>query len=107
MGPNRPFYSTFGKLTLNADDEEKQGSIISASTINKGKLFSTQIIAFIYSFTCLLFEMYLHGLVLILFCVSSLDLVVCGDVQGNMWFIQAPEPSPWSNRKHVGIERIW
>nr|XP_046265032.1 telomerase protein component 1 [Scatophagus argus]XP_046265033.1 telomerase protein component 1 [Scatophagus argus] len=42
--------------------------------------------------------------------ISSLtlnnDLVVCGDVKGNMWFIQPPEPSTWSTRKPAHSDRI-
>lgn len=40
-----------------------------------------------------------------LYHVSPSDLVVCGDVQGNMWFIQPPELSTWNKRKLVSIER--
>lgn len=42
---------------------------------------------------------------MILFCVSPLDFVVCGDVQGNLWFTQASEHVRWSSRKQVSIER--
>lgn len=41
MGPSSPFGSTFGSLTLNTDNEVKEGGIISALTINKGKRLST------------------------------------------------------------------
>ncbi|CAJ1072834.1 telomerase protein component 1-like [Xyrichtys novacula] len=34
------------------------------------------------------------------------DLFVCGDVEGNMWFIQSPEPSTWPNRKPAHSDRI-
>ncbi|KAM3604040.1 uncharacterized protein V6R79_005607 [Siganus canaliculatus] len=34
------------------------------------------------------------------------DFVVCGDVMGNMWFIEPPEPSTWSNRKPAHSDRI-
>ncbi|XP_036939136.1 telomerase protein component 1 isoform X2 [Acanthopagrus latus] len=34
------------------------------------------------------------------------DFVVCGDREGNMWFIQPPEPSTWSNRKPAHSDRI-
>lgn len=48
----------------------------------------------------------MNGLVLISFSVSSLELVVCGDVLGNMWFIQPSDSSTWSNRKHVSSDRV-
>ncbi|KAF3857940.1 hypothetical protein F7725_011141 [Dissostichus mawsoni] len=31
------------------------------------------------------------------------DLVVCGDIKGNMWFNQTSEGSSWSSRKPVGM----
>ncbi|XP_041659793.1 telomerase protein component 1 [Cheilinus undulatus] len=34
------------------------------------------------------------------------DLIVCGDIKGSMWFIQAPEPSTWCNRKPAHSGRI-
>ncbi|XP_026169954.1 telomerase protein component 1 [Mastacembelus armatus] len=34
------------------------------------------------------------------------EFVVCGDVKGNMWFNQSPEPSSWSSRKSVHNGRI-
>lgn len=34
------------------------------------------------------------------------DLVVCGDMKGNMWFIQPPEPSTWRNRIPAHSDRI-
>ncbi|XP_051276117.1 telomerase protein component 1 [Dicentrarchus labrax] len=34
------------------------------------------------------------------------DFVVCGDVKGNMWFIQPPETSTWRNRKPAHTDRI-
>ena len=32
---------------------------------------------------------------------SFSDFVVCGDVQGNMWFTQPSESYSWSSRKPV------
>ncbi|CAJ1072532.1 Hypothetical predicted protein [Xyrichtys novacula] len=34
------------------------------------------------------------------------NLFVCGDIQGNMWFIQPPEPSTWRNKKPAHSDRI-
>ncbi|XP_070830732.1 telomerase protein component 1-like [Chaetodon trifascialis] len=69
MGPKNTLQLAFSSMNLEADDEEKKGSVISAITMNK-------------------------------------DFVVCGDMKGNMWFIQPPEPSTWSSRKHAHSDRI-
>ncbi|KAM9349866.1 telomerase protein component 1 [Symphorus nematophorus] len=69
MGPKSELNSGFGSMELEADEEEKNGSMISAATMNK-------------------------------------DLVVCGDVKGNMWFKQPPEPSTWKSRKPAHSDRI-
>ncbi|XP_059200044.1 telomerase protein component 1 [Centropristis striata] len=34
------------------------------------------------------------------------DLVVCGDIKGNMWFNQPPEVSSWSSKKPAHSDRI-
>ncbi|XP_070774707.1 telomerase protein component 1 [Enoplosus armatus] len=34
------------------------------------------------------------------------EFVVCGDVKGNMWFLQLPELSSWSSRKPAHKDRI-
>ncbi|XP_034021258.1 telomerase protein component 1-like [Thalassophryne amazonica] len=34
------------------------------------------------------------------------ELVVCGDIKGNMWFIQPPYTSSWSNKKPAHSSRI-
>lgn len=36
MGPNNSIYSAFSSMTLEAGDDEKEGSVISAMTVNKG-----------------------------------------------------------------------
>ncbi|XP_035526254.1 telomerase protein component 1 [Morone saxatilis] len=36
----------------------------------------------------------------------NIDFVVCGDVKGNMWFIQPPKTSTWRNRKPAHSDRI-
>ncbi|XP_076601969.1 telomerase protein component 1 isoform X2 [Chaetodon auriga] len=69
MGPKNVLHSAFSSMSLQADEEEKKGSTISAITVNR-------------------------------------DFVVCGDTKGNMWFIQPPEPSTWSSRKHAHSDRI-
>ncbi|XP_068604898.1 telomerase protein component 1 [Brachionichthys hirsutus] len=38
--------------------------------------------------------------------ILNRDLIVCGDVKGNMWFIRPPEPSTWSGRKPAHSDRI-
>ncbi|XP_034559515.1 telomerase protein component 1-like [Notolabrus celidotus] len=34
------------------------------------------------------------------------DLIVCGDLKGNMWFKSSQEPSTWRNRKPAHSDRI-
>uniref|UniRef100_UPI0037E81F20 telomerase protein component 1 n=1 Tax=Semicossyphus pulcher TaxID=241346 RepID=UPI0037E81F20 len=69
FGPVQSLGSNFSSTNLEADEEEKKGSLITAVTIEK-------------------------------------EIVVCGDLKGNMWFIQSPEPSTWPNRKPAHSDRI-
>ncbi|KAI3374681.1 hypothetical protein L3Q82_021258 [Scortum barcoo] len=69
MGPKSDFTSAFSTMNLKTDEEEKNGSKMTAATLDG-------------------------------------QFVVCGDVKGNMWFIQPPEPSSWKNRKAAHSDRI-
>ncbi|KAM6989331.1 telomerase protein component 1 [Tautogolabrus adspersus] len=77
LGPKQRIQATFSSTTLETDDEEEK----------KGSNFC------LCERTCCVFH------------VLS-EFIVCGDIKGNMWFIQAPEPSTWRSRKPAHSDRI-
>lgn len=97
MGRDITFNSAFSSVQMKRDKEK--GGLITAATVDKGTNLRRRSSA----------DLCLYSIVFYFTdCVMFLsDFVVCGDVNGNMWFNEPPEISSWSKRKPVRDETVF